>query len=90
MEIKQVDEYEKPKFNTFQLKTGKILLAGAACITLLSMSGILEGCSKKETHQESLPGMYMATDFMDETSTTTSSEPLLTFTTLGTPLAFDP
>jgi hypothetical protein len=62
MEIKHVEEYEKPKFNTFQLKTGKLLMAGAACIALLGMAGALEGCA----------GGLIVPDFTEETSPTTN------------------
>jgi len=44
MEVKHVKEYENPKFSTFQLKTGKILVAGAACLALLCASSTLQGC----------------------------------------------
>ena len=44
MEIKRIDEYEKPKFNTFQLKTGKMLATGAACLALLGISST-GGCT---------------------------------------------
>jgi len=56
MEIKRVKEYENPKFSTFQLKTGKILVAGVACLALLGASSTLQGCA----------GMMIAPDYTEE------------------------
>jgi len=62
MEIKHVKEYENPKFSTFQLKTGKILVAGAACLALLCASSALQGCV------QTIAGGIQAPDLSEETS----------------------
>ncbi|MCL2281495.1 MAG: hypothetical protein FWC25_02395 [Dehalococcoidia bacterium] len=66
MEIKQVDKYEKPKFNTFQLKTGKVLLAGAACLALLGISSTLGSCRYSGGATEAITGTSAAQDFSVE------------------------
>jgi len=68
MEIKHVKEYEKPKFSSFQLKTGKILVAGAACLALLCASSTLQGCASTTDGEqpEALLGDPVALDFTDE------------------------
>ena len=83
MEIKHVEEYEKPKFNSFQMKTGRVLMAGAACIALLGMAGALEGCAgmmiepdhQEDSQQEAQHGNLMADDF-SEAALPTAQEPL--------------
>jgi len=67
MEIKHVKKYENQKFSTFQLKTGKILVAGAACLALLCASSTLQGCAITCGEQpEALLGEPVALDFTDE------------------------
>jgi len=63
MEIKHVKEYEKPKFSSFQLKTGKILVAGAACLALLCASSTLQGC------RHTTDGYIPSIDISEETPT---------------------
>jgi len=63
MKIKRVKEYENPKFSTFQLKTGKILVAGAACLALLCASSTLQGCAT------SIDGDIPSIDLSEETPT---------------------
>ncbi|MCL2615726.1 MAG: hypothetical protein FWD30_02885 [Dehalococcoidia bacterium] len=75
MEIKHVEEYEKPKFNSFQLKTGKVLMAGAACIALLGMASALGGCGENLIEPEYTPGTPAPQDFTNETGSDQSSEP---------------
>ena len=72
MEIKRVEEYEEPKFNTFQLKTGKMLATGAACLALLGISST-GGCINSTT--ETLAGDIASPDF-----TVTTTHPVLTVT----------
>ena len=77
MEIKHVEEYEKPKFNSFQMKTGRVLMAGAACMALLGMAGALEGCAgfmvepghQENVQQEALTGNIVIQDLTDATTT---------------------
>ncbi|MCL1885654.1 MAG: hypothetical protein FWF98_02670 [Dehalococcoidia bacterium] len=74
MEIEHVKDYSKPKFNSFQLKTGKMLMAGAACIALLGMAGALGGCAENLIDGEYTLGTSAPQDFTNETGSDKSSE----------------
>lgn len=53
MDIVPVDSYEKPKYKSFELKTGLKLSAGVAATAMLV--GMLSGCSAIERLTEIVP-----------------------------------
>ncbi len=95
MEIKHVEEYEKPEYNTFQLKTGKMLTAGIACMAILGLSGTLAGCIERTL---GTPPVSITEPVAAQQSSTTpqpcvttsatlpGSTPTLVFTVPGTPV----